>query len=213
MQTDNRPENQQQTPLVYIVDDDPAMLDSLAVLLRSRGITPNTYASAREFLDQSDKHPESCLLLDIRMPGMNGLDLHQRLVADGVRIPTIMITGHGDVPLAVQAMKAGAFDFIEKPFREERLLERVHACLGHAGELYTQDKEQADIRERLELLTTRERQILDALMAGKPSKIIANELGISVKTVDVHRSHIMHKMKTRNIASLIHEVSRLEQKN
>lgn len=210
MPNENQQQKDTQKSIVYIVDDDPAMRDSLAVLLRSRGISPLTYASAMEFLDQSDKHPESCLLLDIRMPEMSGLELHHKLIGNGIQIPTIMITGHGDVPIAVQAMKAGVFDFIEKPFRKEHLVERVHACLNRAEEQHTHEQQLAEVRDRIGLLTTRERQVLDAIVAGNSSKVIAHELGISVKTVDVHRSNIMHKLKTRNVASLVHEVSRLE---
>lgn len=192
--------------IVYIVDDDPAVRDSLQTLLYSVGLPTEVYSSASGFLEQADMQPGACLLLDIRMPGMSGLELQRKLAADGIQLFVILITGHGDVSMVVQAMKAGAFDFIEKLYRNQDLLERVYACLEQSRESREQQQAHEDARRRLRLLTARENQVLERMAEGKSSKVIAHELGISRKMVDVHRARIMSKVGVRSAVELIRYV-------
>jgi FixJ family two-component response regulator len=190
-------------PTVYIVDDDLGVRSSLRALFRSVGVASTAYASPQEFLAEVGPGGTGCLLLDVRMPGMSGLELQRVLTEAGVRLPVIFITGHGDVPMAVAAMRAGAVDFVEKPFNEQQLLERVAECLKMSVEAEQAERPRAEARARLGQLTVREREILDHLVEGKPSKRIATTLGISEKTVDVHRSNIMRKTGARSIAELV----------
>jgi len=190
-------------PTVYIVDDDLGVRSSLRALFRSVGVASTAYASPQEFLAEVGPGGTGCLLLDVRMPGMSGLELQRVLTEAGVRLPVIFITGHGDVPMAVAAMRAGAVDFVEKPFNEQQLLERVAGCLKMSVEAEQAERPRAEARARLGQLTVREREILDHLVEGKPSKRIAATLGISEKTVDVHRSNIMRKTGARSIAELV----------
>ena len=190
-------------PTVYIVDDDLGVRSSLRALFRSVGVASTAYATPQEFLAEVGPGGTGCLLLDVRMPGMSGLELQRVLTEAGVRLPVIFITGHGDVPMAVAAMRAGAVDFVEKPFNEQQLLERVAGCLKMSVEAEQAERPRAEARARLGQLTVREREILDHLVEGKPSKRIAATLGISEKTVDVHRSNIMRKTGARSIAELV----------
>jgi len=190
-------------PTVFVVDDDRAMRDSLRWLLESVGLSVRTYATAAAFLREYEPSQPGCLVLDIRMPGMSGLDLQAELLRRGAGLPTIVVTGHAEVPMAVRAVKAGAVDFIEKPFSDQLLLDRVRQAL----ELDRQDREVRGRREeavrRLETLTAREREVLGLVVAGKANKEIAVALGLSPKTVEVHRAHVMAKMAVDSLAELI----------
>jgi two-component system response regulator FixJ len=190
-------------PIVFVVDDDRAMRDSLRWLLESIGLTVRTYATAAEFLREHDPAQPGCLVLDVRMPGMSGLDLQAELVQRGAELPTIVVTGHGEVAMAVRAVKAGAIDFIEKPFSDQLLLDRVRQAL----EIDRQSREvrvrRKDARRRLASLSAREREVLELVAAGKANKEIAAALGLSPKTVEVHRAHVMSKMAVDSLAELI----------
>jgi len=199
--------DQTSEPLLYVVDDDPAMRDALQALLTSVGLRSLAFSSAAEFLEQYRPHPEACLLLDIRMPGMSGLELQRRLIDEQIEIPVIVITGHGDVSMAVEAMKAGAVDFVEKPFREQALIDRVTACLKIARETHQARQERAALEGRLNRLSNREHQVLEQILEGKPSKVIGADLEISRKTVDVHRGRIMEKLGVKNVAELVRQVT------
>ena len=187
--------------IVHIVDDDEAVRQSLAFLLGSAGLTVRLYNSASAFLAGLSAVKSGCLVTDVRMPDMTGIELLQQLRAKACHLPAIVITGHGDVPLAVEAMKAGAVDFIEKPFDQEAILHAVHAALerGFEGE----DREDPAIAAKLATLSERERQVLEGLVAGHPNKTIAYDLGISPRTVEVYRANLMAKMGARSLSELI----------
>jgi RNA polymerase sigma factor (sigma-70 family) len=190
-------------PVVNIVDDDAGVRTSIGMLLKSVGIPSSIYASAREFLDAHDASRPGCLVLDIRMPGMSGLDLQQELNARGVSLPLIFITGHGDVPMAVEAMRSGAFDFLQKPFRDQELIDRVQRALERDAENRRAAEERRQIRDRLETLTPREREVLELMAQGKPNKVMAGDLGLSQRTVEIHRAHVMEKMGADSVAQLV----------
>jgi len=187
---------------VYVVDDDDAVRDSLAMLFRTAGLHVETFASAAAFLQLEKREPTACIVLDIRMPGLSGMALQEGLTARGSTIPIIFITGHGDIPIAVEAVKRGAFDFIEKPFDDYQLLTQVLAALETASDRHRASADQVLRTERLALLSARERSVLDLVLAGKPSREIAAELFISVKTVEFHRARIMQKLEVRSAAAL-----------
>ena len=194
----------QDSPVIHIVDDDAAVRQSLAFLLSSAGLAVRLYDSATAFLDGLPEVKGGCLITDMRMPGMTGLELLHELRAKACGLPAIVVTGHGDVPLAVEAMKAGAVDFIEKPFDQEAILNAVQAALervagGDSGE-------DPAIAARLASLSERERQVLDGLIAGHPNKTIAYDLGISPRTVEVYRANLMTKMAARSLSELIRMV-------
>ena len=188
---------------VFIVDDDEDVRDGLKELVESVGLQARVYDSAGAFLNELDRDQGGCLILDVRMPGMSGLELQQRLNAQHSIIPVIMITGHGDVPMAVQAMKEGAREFLQKPFRDQDLLDCISKALERDEHNRRELQEQQLIQERIEMLTERERQIVDSVLDGKPNKVIARELGISDRTVEIHRSHAMQKMKANSVAHLV----------
>ena len=188
---------------VLIVDDDPAMRDSMVCLFESAHLPCKAFASALDFLESREPEQQGCVLLDVRMPGMSGMELLEYLKAQGVLLPVIVITGHGDVPLAVRAMKHGAFDFIQKPYESQDLLDRVNAAFNWLLEHRLKSRKQNSLRSHFDALTKREKEILDLVVAGDPSKVIGAKLGISSKTVDIHRSSIMKKLNVRNIAELI----------
>ena len=190
-------------PKVYIVDDDEAVLDSVRLLLRSVDYDVETFSSAKAFLEQAPHIRAGCLLLDVRMPGMSGLDLQQQLRQRGVPIPIIFITGHGDVPMAVQAMQAGAFDFLQKPFRDQDLLDRIAEALTLDQNRRNNQLHMDDVRERLEQLSPREREVLDLVTKGQANKVIALELNLSQRTVEIHRARVMEKMEARSLADLV----------
>ena len=188
---------------VYIVDDDEAVRDSLSALLASKGYAVTSFASAREFLAAAPSLPAGCLIVDIRMPEMDGLTLQQQLIERNLGFPLIVITGHGDVPLAVRAMKAGAVDFIEKPFAAEAILMSLEAAFARLAGSGGQDPAARAAAHKLELLSPREREVLGGLLAGLPNKSIAYDLGISPRTVEIHRARVMDKMGARSLSELI----------
>lgn len=192
--------------IVYVVDDDDAVRDSLLELLDSVGITGVGYASARDFLSGFNEASDGCLVLDIRMPGMSGLELQKQLLESNTSLPIIFITGHGDVPMAVDAMKRGAFEFIQKPFRDQDLLDAINSALENSGKEKHSNSERQQTLKRIESLTEREKEVLDWVVNGHPNKVIASELGISQRTVENHRAHVMEKMSVRTTANLIKQV-------
>ncbi len=192
-----------ESTMVYIVDDDEAVRASLSFLLKSVGIAATSLDSAQAFLARHDAAQPGCLLLDIRMPGMSGLELQQQLNLRGAIIPVIFITGHGDVPMAVAAMKEGAFDFLQKPFRDQALIDRVQLALTKDEENRVALSQHAAIRARVALLTPREREVLEMMIAGKANKRIAADLGISQRTVEIHRARVMEKLAARSLAQAV----------
>lgn len=188
---------------VYVVDDDEAMRESLTWLIESVGLNVETYASADEFLESYYPGRPGCVLLDVRMPGMSGLELQGHLQKQQVTVPVIMITGHGDVPMAVRAMKSGAIDFIEKPFNDEQLLESIRNALAVDDTRRDEQSFKAEVASRLEQLTPRESEVMDMVTAGKSNKEIANSLGVSAKTVEAHRAKVMEKMEAGSLAELV----------
>jgi FixJ family two-component response regulator len=181
--------------VVYVVDDDDAVRNAVRMLFRTADLEVETFSSAAAFLEQADLERRCCVLLDIRMPGMTGAELHDELLQRGVRAPVIFITGHGDIPMAVQAMRKGAFDFIEKPFDDERLLNQVLSALDR-------EPGTAPAGNGLAALSARQRDVLDRVLEGKPNRQIAEELAISLKTVEFHRARIMQKLGVRSAAEL-----------
>ena len=192
-------------PLVHVIDDDDAVRDSLSFLLGSAGFAVSAHESATAFLDVLPRLPadSGCIITDVRMPGLSGLDLLQRLKDIGLAIPVIVVTGHGDVPLAVEAMKSGAFDFFEKPFDDDILLSAVEAALDLNERNSRRRVEQAEIEVRLSALTTRERQVLEGLVVGQVNKTIAFDLGISPRTVEIYRANVMTKMQAASLSDLV----------
>ena len=188
---------------VFVVDDDAAVRQGLRFMLRVAEYDVEAFPSARSFLENYDPRRGGCLLLDVQMPQMTGLDLQQRLNVRGWRIPVIFITGHGTVPLAIAAMKAGAFDFIEKPLREDSLLESIERALRWNDRAYEERLERASLQVRAALLTPREREVFELVVAGEPNKVIARHLGISFRTVELHRAHIVEKLHARSLSDLI----------
>ena len=187
---------------VFVVDDDAGIREYLRLLIESVGLRARTYGSAREFLDDYDEEAPGCLVLDVRMPGLSGLDLQDELSARKITLPIIMMSAYGEVPMAVRAMRAGAVDFIQKPFDGQALLDRMQAALEVDARAREEEARRGLVRERLSTLTPRQQAVLDGLVAGKPSKIIAAELGLSQKTVDVHRFHIMQRLQARSLPDL-----------
>jgi len=190
------------TSLAYLVDDDDAIRDALAWLLNSRGIASRAWPSAEACLADYDVSMRGCMVLDIRMPGMGGPELFDRLVERGCRLPAIFLTGHGDVPLAVQAIKKGAFDFIEKPFNDNELVDRVLAAIQLDSDRQQLDASVELTAARLAALSSREREVMELILAGKYNKVIADELGIAMRTVEVHRARIFEKMGVKSAVEL-----------
>jgi two-component system response regulator FixJ len=188
---------------VHVIDDDEAIRASLAFLLDTVDLESRTYDSAEAFLAAAPGLIPGCVVTDMRMPGMSGLDLVRRLRERALEIPVIVITGHADVPLAVEAMKAGVADYIEKPFDDEVLLEAIRLALARGEDAEEREAQQAAIRERLESLSARERQVLEALVAGRANKVIAYDLGISPRTVEVYRANVMTKMQAASLSELV----------
>jgi len=188
---------------VFVVDDDTAVRQGLRFMLRAAGYSVEAFSSARSFLEDYDPRRGGCLLLDVQMPQMTGLELQQRLNVRGWRIPVIFITGHGTVPLAISAMKAGAFDFIEKPLREDALLESIERALHWNDRAYEERLERATLQARVASLTPREREVFELVARGEPNKVIARHLGISFRTVELHRAHIIEKLQARSLSDLI----------
>jgi two-component system response regulator FixJ len=191
---------------VFVVDDDEAVRTSLKLLLRSVGLPVETAASAQEFLDRFDAERPGCLVLDIRMPGLSGLELQERLNAMHAMIPVVFITGHGDVPMAVEAMQHGAVDFIQKPFRDQDLLDRINQALEKDRDNRAGLRERDSIRAHIADLTPREKEVLDLVTAGKANKVIAGDLDVSQRTVEIHRARVMEKMGASSLAHLVRMV-------
>jgi FixJ family two-component response regulator len=196
----------EKSPIVFVVDDDDAVRGSLRLLLKSVGLAAQPYGSAQEFLQHYTPDQPGCLVLDVRMPGMSGLELQQQLNVRGAVLPVIFITGHGDVPMAVEAMQHGAFDFLQKPFRDQDLIDRIQRALekdrGYRQEL----RKREQIRERRDSLTPREQEVLDLVTSGKANKVMAADLGVSQRTVEIHRARVMEKMGAASLAQLVRMV-------
>jgi FixJ family two-component response regulator len=188
---------------VYIVDDDDGMRRALTVLMSTVGYHAVAFARPTEFLQKLDANQHGCLVLDVRMPEMSGLEVQQQLNRAGSLLPVILITGHGDIPMAVQAMKDGAFDFLQKPFRDQELLDRINAALKQDAENRAAVERHADLRRREESLTPREREVMALVVDGKANKVIAIDLGLSERTVEIHRANVMEKMGARSVAHLV----------
>ncbi len=188
---------------VFIVDDDPAARDSVAALVRSKGVPVDAYASAEEFLAAFDPQRPGCLVCDVRMTGMTGLDLQELLRQRGSRLPIVIITGFGDVPTAVRAMRAGAFTFLEKPCRDQELWNCIQKALDAAGRMQIEDTRKAEVETRLGLLTSDELRVMREMVAGKPNKVIASELDIGLRTVELRRANVLKKMQADSLAELV----------
>jgi two-component system response regulator FixJ len=193
--------------VVHVIDDDDAVRESLQFLLESADFTVAIYESAPAFLQARPTIPlRGCVLTDVRMPGMTGIELLRALRGEGLDLPVIVMTGHGDVPLAVEAMKSGAADFIEKPFDDERLISALRMALAADTEHEARNREAAEIRHRFDILSAREHEVLEGLVAGHPNKIIAYQLGISPRTVEVYRANVMQKMQAGSLSELVRMV-------
>jgi len=193
-------------PTVFVVDDDPGVRKSVSFLLGTVGIAAETYLSGDEFLEAYDSTRSGCLVLDVRMPGMSGLDVQARLQALGSHLPIIFVTAHGDVPMAVDAVKAGAVDFIQKPFRDQELLDKIQEALEVDERARAARLDLQRILGRLETLTPREAEVLDLVVSGEPNKRIARAMGISQRTVEIHRARVMEKMEVRSVSMLVQHV-------
>jgi FixJ family two-component response regulator len=190
-------------PTVFVVDDDESLRNSLRWLIESVGLDVETYAEAQEFLDAYDGKQHACLVLDLRMPRMSGLELQETLASRNMTIPIIFITAHGEVPAAVRAMKGGAVDFISKPFSDQLLLDRIQQAIALDALNQQKRTERIETSTRLALLSDREREVLEMVVAGNPNKITAQRLGLSTKTVEAHRSHIMKKLQVASLSDLV----------
>lgn len=197
----NTPSNDKST--VYIVDDDQAIRHAMELLMRSVGLDYEIFHSADEFLESYTSDRAGCLVLDIRMPGLGGLELQEKLNELGSSLPIIFITGHGDVPMAVEAMQKGAIDFIQKPFRDQELLDGISEAVKTDQERRSEREEKAEVLSRIEKLTNREQEVLNLVVTGKPNKVIAYELGVSQRTVEIHRARVMEKMQAKSLADLV----------
>lgn len=189
--------------VVHVVDDDTAMRDSLAFLLDAADVVSKSYESAAALLAHAEKLEPGCILTDVRMPDMNGLEMVRRLGELGIRLPIIVMTGHADVPLAIEAMRAGVKDFIEKPFDDEALLVSIRRALAEGEQADQQESETAELRIRLDSLSPREKQVIEGLVAGRANKVIAYDLGLSPRTVEVYRANVMTKMRARSLSELV----------
>ena len=197
-------------PIVFVVDDDESVRGSLRYLLGSVGLECQALASATEFLAVYDPGQAGCLVLDVRMPGMSGLELQQQLNLRGAIIPVIFITGHGDIPMAVEAMQQGANDFLQKPFRDQDLIERIQRAIEKDARTRAALEQRESIHERLAMLTSREREVLVLMTQGKANKIMAHELGLSQRTVEIHRARVLEKSGASSLAQLVRMVMEVE---
>jgi FixJ family two-component response regulator len=190
-------------PTVFVVDDDEAVRLSLSMLVETVGLKVRTFKNGQEFLDSCERDQAGCVVLDVRMPGMSGLEVQAKLNQEGMDMPVIIVTGHGDVPMAVEALKAGAVDFVEKPFRDQTLLDNIQEAIELDARNRRSQAQQNEVEAKKALLTRREQQVMELLVAGKNNKTIAYELQISQKTVDFHRANVLAKMGVRSVVELV----------